>query len=135
MTHMPETKPAKCGKRSGKPKTLSGTTRLETLREIQESNVQKYNKVKNTDSAYTGYLKRAREFLNAQVEDRVKRGVTLCEAGIVTADLAKAFDMPPNKYSAMAIEMYMSHKCFEEGRGKRTAEGIHAAFCRYWDEM
>lgn len=55
--------------------------------------------------------------------------------GIDTKILAEAFDGPPNKHSAYALELYLTQKCVVEGYGKSTAEGIHGAFAKYWDGM
>jgi hypothetical protein len=49
--------------------------------------------------------------------------------------LAKAFSKPPNKYSATALEMFITQKCLVEKLKKSTAEGIHGAFAKYWDTM
>jgi hypothetical protein len=127
--------PTKKGKRSGKKKTLTGSARLETLTKIAHENVEKYTKVVNTDKAYDGHIDRGIRFLRREVAERRANGVAICEDGMSTDELEKAFDNPPNEYSAMIIEMFITEKCFNKNFGRAVAEGIHAAFCRYWDTM
>ncbi|KAJ7508230.1 hypothetical protein B0H11DRAFT_2169261 [Mycena galericulata] len=47
--------------------------------------------------------------------------------------LEKAFDKPHNKYSAIALELFITQKCIVENLGHSTGENIHAAFAKYWD--
>jgi hypothetical protein len=100
--------------------------------------VSKYNRVKNTDSAYSGQRSRGRGFLKNLVakrgQDEINNGPN--DNGICTAILEKAFnDGAPNKYSALALEMFLVQKCFNEGCGKDTADSIHSAFAELWDNM
>ena len=110
---------------------------LRGLQAIREAEVLKYNSVKNTDSAYNGHRSRGRGFLKNLVGKRQKDEADgLIDDGICTATLAKAFDNgPPNKYSALALEMFIVQKCFNEGCGKDTADGIFSAFAALWDGM
>ena len=110
---------------------------LHGLQAICKAEVLKYNSVKNTDSAYNGQRSWGRGFLKNLCAKREKDEVdAMIDGGICTAILAKAFDDgPPNKYSALALEMFIVQKCFNEGCGKDTAEGIHSAFAELWDEM
>jgi hypothetical protein len=110
---------------------------LQGLQGIREAEVSKYNKVKNTDSAYSGQRSRGRGFLKNLVTKRKKDEVNgPLNDGICTALLAKAFDDgPPNKYSALALEMFIVQKCFNEGCGKDTADSIFSAFAAFWDKM
>ncbi|KAK7015976.1 hypothetical protein R3P38DRAFT_2542938 [Favolaschia claudopus] len=99
----------------------------------------KYTNAENTTNAYKGYLARGAEFLASVVAERKKREVDdptwVCEQGIHTDVLAKAFLKPPNQHSAIALEMYITQKCLVEGLGKSTADGIHGAYAKYWDTM
>ena len=110
---------------------------LQGLQAIRKAEVSKYNSVKNTDSAYQGQISRGRGFLKNLVAKRENDEADgPIDDGICTAVLAKAFDNgPPNKYSALALEMFIVQKCFNEGCGKETAEGIHSAFAGLWDNM
>jgi hypothetical protein len=114
---------------------------LQGLQAIGKAEVSRYTSVKNTDSAYNGHRSRGRGFLKNLVAKREKDeadsddGPTI-DDGICTAVLAKAFDNgPPNKYSALALEMFIVQKCFNEGCGKDTADGIFSAFAALWDDM
>ena len=110
---------------------------LRGLQAICEAEVSNYNSVKNTDSAYNGHRSLGRGFLKNLVARREKDEVDgLIDDVICTAVLAKAFDNGPlNKYSALALEMFIVQKCFNEGCGKDTAEGISSSFTALWDNM
>ena len=110
---------------------------LQGLQGIREAELSKYNKVKNTDSAYSGHRSRGRGFLKNLIAKREKEEASgPIDDGICTGLLAKAFDDgPPNKYSALALEMFIVQKCFNEGCGKDTADGIFSAFASLWDYM
>ncbi|GLB40803.1 hypothetical protein LshimejAT787_0900180 [Lyophyllum shimeji] len=116
-------------------KTKNDAAQLETLAEAAKENVKKYNKVINTEKSYLGYIRSVKKFLESQVADRRSRNITVCEQGIPTDELEKALDNPPNQYSALVIEMFITHKCFILNRKKGVAESVHAAYCRYWDTM
>ena len=110
---------------------------LQGLQAIRNAEVLKYKTVKNTESAYSGHRSRGRGFLKNLVAKRERdKAEGLIDDEICTATLAKAFDNgPPNKYSALALEMFIVQKCFNEGCGKDTADGIFSAFAALWDEM
>jgi hypothetical protein len=110
---------------------------LQGLQGIREAEVSKYNRVKNTESAYNGQRSRGRGFLKNLITKREKDEANgSINDGICTALLAKAFDDgPPNKYSALALEMFIVQKCFNEGCGKDTAFAISSAFAELWDNM
>lgn len=118
-----------------KKKTQAQSASLATLQKTQNTCVKEYSAVDNTDRAYGGHVKRGKKFLAAVVAERMQRGEDVCAEGIVTEELAKAFNKPPNCYSAMAVEMFMVQKCFTEDLGKSTAMGIHSGFAAYWDNM
>lgn len=122
-------------KRIVKKKLKNEAARFETLAKMTHVNVDKYNKVVNTSKAYLGNIKHGKEFLAAEIAQRREWSVAVCELGIPTDELEKAFDNPPNQYSSMVIEMFISQKCLKEDCGHQVAEGIHATFCRYWDTM
>lgn len=55
---------------------------------------------------------------------------------IETNELAKALnDNKPNKYSAVALELFLTQKCLTENNRISTAEGIQGAFVDYWENM
>ena len=116
----------------GNPKSVAA------LQEVEEAEVKQYTTVKNTEKAYKGHLTRARIFLNNLVVKRRANGEgEVCAAGIQTAKLEKALDgeKPPNQYSALVVELFLTQRCLVEGLGVSTAEGIHGAFCTLWDKM
>lgn len=109
---------------------------LESLTKTADINLKEYLHVQRTDTTYEGYLKRGKEFLAKTVLDRRAAGIDICEEGIKTNELEKAFDTTaPNKYSAAVVAAFITQKCFAEGLSDSYAYGIHAAFCRYWDAM
>ncbi|KAF5387172.1 hypothetical protein D9615_002091 [Tricholomella constricta] len=133
-TSMTDLKQAR-GKQSVKKKTKNEAARLETLAKIAHENVTKYNKVIHTNAAYEGNIRRGKEFLAMLIAQRKEDKIVVCEQGIPTEELEKALDDPPNQHSAMVIEMFIAQKCMVEGYQHQVAEGIHAAFCWYWDTM
>jgi hypothetical protein len=133
----PTSNPKKRSRKYAK-KTNIEPDNLKGLQEIRESEVSKYNTVKNTDSAYSGQRSRGRGFLKNLIakreQDEINNGPN--NDGICTAILEKAFDDgAPNKYSALALEMFLVQKCYNEGCGKDTAYSIHSAFAALWDDM
>ncbi|KAG6908155.1 hypothetical protein DXG01_005916 [Tephrocybe rancida] len=86
----------------------------------------------NTRNKYNNYIKRGKEFLQNLAQQRREDAV---EDDLNTDVLALAFDEPPNKHSAVAVEYFLSQECCEDGKGKDTAAGIQGAFCDYWDNM
>jgi hypothetical protein len=109
---------------------------LQGLQGIREAEVSNYNSVKNTDTAYNGHRSRGRGFLKNLVAKRREEQNGPFDDGICTDTLEKAFDdAPPNKHSALALEMFLVQKCFNEGCGKDTADGIHGGFAALWDNM
>ena len=114
----------------------SVTSSLKALQKVRNEKVKEFSTVKNTDNAYNGHVVRGVLFLKKVVKERRENGEEICDLGIPTDELEKAFDKPaPNKYSATALEMYLVQKCFTDGLGTSTAEGIHGAFAAYWDIM
>jgi hypothetical protein len=106
------------------------------LQKTKNDIIKQYISVKKTDDSYDGHLRRGMKFLADVVAKRREAGIIICEEGIDTDELAKAFDAPaPNKYSAIALERFLTHKCFVENLQESVAWGIQSAFCRYWDTM
>ncbi|KAK7057802.1 hypothetical protein R3P38DRAFT_3546631 [Favolaschia claudopus] len=122
-------------KKDSEKQSVTGQTLAQNTRDARA----KYTNAENTTKAYGGYLARGDEFLAAVVEERRQRREKdpdwVCEQGIDTDLLAKAFSKPPNQHSAIALEMFITQKCLVEGLGKSTADGIHGAYAKYWDNM
>ena len=103
---------------------------------MRNEKVNEFSTVKNTNNAYNGHVAQGMAFLKEVVKERQdNREGIMCSLGIPTDELEKAFDRPPNRYSAMALEMFLVQKCFTDGLGTSTADGIHGAFAAYWDTM
>ena len=119
-----------------KKKSQSATSSLKTLQKVRNQKVNEFSMVKNTNNTYTGHVARGVAFLKVLVKDRQENGEgIMCSLGIPTDELEKAFDRPPNRYSAMALEVFLVQKCFTDGLGSSTADGIHGGFAAYWDTM
>ena len=120
-----------------KKKSQSATSSLKTLQKVRNEKVSEFSTVKNTNNAYNGHVVRGVAFLKEVVKDRQDNGEgIMCSLGIPTDELEKAFDRPaPNRYSAMALELFLVQKCFMDGLGSSTADGTQGAFAAYWDTM
>ncbi|KAJ7083872.1 hypothetical protein C8R44DRAFT_651755 [Mycena epipterygia] len=123
-------------KPGGRRKAKHATAALEALQTSTKAARAKYTNARKTNQAYSGYIARGEAFLADVVSERRKKlaGDPSLQ-GIDTELLAKAFSKPPNKYSAIALELFMTQKCVVEGLGKSTAEGIHGAYAKFWDTM
>jgi hypothetical protein len=132
----PNEKPTK---KPGRQKTRNKTAALEALQKNAKATRDKYSQATKTSQAYSGYLARAKAILMDIIAERRQKVADdpdwACPQGIDTDLLEKAFDNPPNKYSAIALELVLTQKCITEGLGKSTAEGLHGAFAKYWDSM
>lgn len=118
-----------------KKKTKGATSSFATLQKTKAAGLTEFGQAKRTRSAYAGYVERGRKFLADIVADRRQNGdAEINKDGIDTDLLAKAFETP-NKYSVTALELYLVQKCFTEGYGKSTSDGIHGAFSNLWDHM
>ncbi|KAJ7934594.1 hypothetical protein B0H13DRAFT_2227265 [Mycena leptocephala] len=115
----------KGGPKGGKRKKQTAALNADLGKSTREARAT-YTNAKKTTEAYEGYLSRGKEFLEYWVRP---------QDHIDTDLLAKAFFKPPNKYSATALEMFITQKCLVEKLKKSTAEGIHGAFAKYWDTM
>lgn len=111
------------------------TSYLQELESTRDEGLKQFGKAEKTHKAYKGYLDAGKKWLKELVECEQQRGVDKLYQ-IPLDKLAVAFDKPPNQYSAVALELFLTSKCFGERKcGKSTAEGIHGAFCQYWDKM
>ena len=91
-----------------KKKSQSATSSLKTLQKVRNQKVNEFSTVKNTDNAYNGHVARGVAFLKEVVKDRQDNGEgMMCSLGIPTDELEKAFDRPPTRYSAMALEIFL----------------------------
>ena len=108
---------------------------LSALKQISAETREKYGKAERTRKSYSSYVQKGRAWLNESVAEHrreEKRGIS---DGIDTDTWEKAFDCPPNKYSAQALELFLTKKCLQEGLSRSTGDVIQAAFADYWDNM
>ncbi|KAF5386085.1 hypothetical protein D9615_002449 [Tricholomella constricta] len=123
-------------RRSVKKKSDGAKKSLDTLTKTGSAKVKEYICVQKTEDNYERYVNQGKEFLSELVEGRKADGIEVCEDGIPTDELEKALDLSaPNKYSATVVAAFITQKCFTEDLSDSYAQGIHAAFCRYWDTM
>jgi len=108
---------------------------FKTLQNVRDASLLQYGKSKNTNKAYASHIARGKKFLENIISKRRAKGIEVCDKGIPTNELAKAFDNPPNHYSAVALEFFLIQKVFTEELSKSYVEGIHGAFANYWDKM
>ena len=116
-------------------KSKTQTMDFNTLQNIRDASLLQYGKSKNTNKAYAGHVARGKKFLASIISERKAKGIEVCDKGIPTDELAKAFENPPNRYSAVALEFFLVQKVFTEELSKSYAEGIQGAFADYWDKM
>ena len=122
------------GKNKKQKETLIADPTLKELLKMQADGENEHRQPKSTRDNYAGYIKRGKAFLGKLVERRSQEGDRL--DGVDTDLLAKAFDNnKPTKYSLMALKLYLTEKCMNEGNRKSTAMGIHGAFTHFWDKM
>ena len=111
-------------------------TSLSALQQISTETCREYGKSKRTRESYAYYVKKGKEFLAESVAERREMKVDVSDDGIDTDIWAKAFDEHPNRYSAHALVLFLSKKCFgDDPCGVSTGQAIHAAFADFWDNM
>ncbi|KAF9056963.1 hypothetical protein BDP27DRAFT_1433134 [Rhodocollybia butyracea] len=131
--------------KTSKPKTKktpksTAKKNIPTIDELNHAGAQTredHGRSARTKKNYDGYLERGDKILSRIVqacEAAEKEGKEFSD-GIVSSELAKAFDNPPNKWSSKALEVILIQKCIHEGCGKSTLDGMHAAYAKCWDEM
>ena len=77
-----------------KKKTQVQSASLAALQKTQNIQVKEYSAVNNTDRAYGGHVNRGKKFLGTVVAEKMQRVEDVCAEGIVSEELAKAFDKP-----------------------------------------
>lgn len=116
---------------------MAAAESLSALRQISAQNRREYGKAQRTQKSYTAYVQKGKAWLAGTVNklrERVEKGEHMPDGTDV--DLwASAFDPTPNKYSAHALELFLTKRCFDDKLGQSTGELIHAAFADYWDNM
>jgi hypothetical protein len=110
---------------------------LSALKEISAQNRRQYGKSERTQKSYMTYVQKGKAWLTENTE-RLRKGLKDGEDSVDGVNVSlweSAFDYPPNKYSASALELFLTKRCFEDNLGQSTAELIQAAFADYWDNM
>ncbi|KAF9026800.1 hypothetical protein BDP27DRAFT_1376154 [Rhodocollybia butyracea] len=120
-----------------KLKAKKNVPSIDKLNQAGAQTRKDYGQAGRTKKNYDGYLERGDKILAGIVQawkEAEKEGKVFSD-GIVSSELAKAFDNPPNKWSSKALELVLIQKCIHEGCGKSTMDGMHAAYAKRWDEM
>ena len=125
-------------KRNRKPTRISNVTTLEATRDQAKRD---HLLAEGTTEKYDGYVARGKEFLEELVKSM--QGDLEANSNLIEAEralqaqdlerLSQAFNPTPNSQSARALELFITEKCFAQGRGMPTGSGIHAGFKKYWD--
>lgn len=113
---------------------LGDVASIEEMRHLSAENREKFGKAKKTLEHYKRYIQRGREFLAVCVKQR-REDCAAAKDDIDNELLLKAFDNPPNKHSAEALELFMVQKCLCEACGGSTSVSMHSAFAWHWDNM
>ncbi|KAJ7149831.1 hypothetical protein C8R43DRAFT_1088159 [Mycena crocata] len=131
-------------KQDSSPKKKPGRKKAPTakLDELEKNKLKArsdFTQAPRTKGNYEGHVARGHAFLADVVAQRREKARTepgwVCPQGIDTDILAKAFQNPPNKHSAWALELFLTQKCIVEGLSKSTCDGVHGAFAHLWDNM
>ena len=126
-------------RRNKKQTNISSITNLEAARDQAKRN---HLLAEGTTEKYDGYVARGKEFLEELVKSmqedlKANHNLTEVERATQTQELehlSQAFNPIPNSQSARALELFITEKCFAQGRGMPTGSGIHAGFKKYWDK-
>lgn len=127
-TSTPKVTTGKKTKTGSIKQSKSTTPSLDALDQVKAAGKARFSRPMRTRDAYDGYLLWGKEFLARLVaENRRQCMAKGKQEGILNDDvdideLAKAFDdTGPNKYSPIALEYFLTQKCFMEDRGIATA--------------
>lgn len=83
---------------------------IEDMKKLGATNREEFGLAKCTREQYARYLRQGKEFLAACVKRR-RETKAAAKDGINDELLSQAFDKPPNKYSADALEWFLIQKC------------------------
>ncbi|KZP03242.1 hypothetical protein FIBSPDRAFT_1019175 [Athelia psychrophila] len=125
---------------------------LQQLKNLTAEKMDQHIKSGKTRNAYNRYITRAKSWLGVffleegEAERKWKEGSGKGLSGDGEGDIDNttlledeefrdAFDGVPSKSTPQAISMFLTFKCFEENKGRSTAEGIHAAFITEYDKI
>lgn len=120
------------------------TLSIVELDQVKQSSKKLHGSAVKTTANYHGHLTRGKQWLEDLMKGSNNQDVFGCPRGLPQSsenrtrkwgkhDLIHAFDLVPTCASPWALASFLTFKCFHENRGISTAEGIHAAFKKYWD--
>ena len=125
-------------KRARKDKKPMPAPNLDNLNKTRDAGKKKHMFAEATDENYSGHVDRGLRFLSSLVTQKTVSAESQEEGffdrDVDTKEMAKAFNVIPNKYSAPMLELFLVQKCMTEKCSQSTAHGIHAAFIRFWDQ-
>ncbi|KAL6304303.1 hypothetical protein BKA93DRAFT_817719 [Sparassis latifolia] len=137
-----KTKPRKS--RRMKPRNGEPAADMATLQTLRDTGKKDWMQSKSTRNSYDGYIRRGKDFL-LELVGKQKASHPGGEGGIGVEDvdgepvdyeqLQVAFDNPPNQYSALALELFLVEKCFNQNLGELTGNSTYSAFKKYWEMM
>lgn len=94
---------------------ISPSKTVKALKNVWHAQVIEYKTVKNTDSSYQGHISQGRTFLSKLIAKHHENGEgEVCSKGIWTDELERAFENPPNQHLALALELFLVEKCFNQ---------------------
>ena len=110
------------------------------LEQISADAHKQYSKAERTQKSYKFYIHQGRAWLSNSRTDGQEMGSEddTGEKVVDSFDVGlwrNTFDGPLNKYSASALELFLTTRCLQEGCSHSTAQVIHTAFADYWDNM
>ena len=140
-------------KRAATKKSAGPASSLSGLQQLAKAKIKQHFHSEATTENYDGYIKRGKAWLASffqeehEAEARWKAGsgqgllgegeedINRSESMLEDPEFRNAFDGHPVKSTAQAIAMFLAWKCFSQLNGKSTADGIHASFITYYDQM
>ncbi|KAJ3845839.1 hypothetical protein EV368DRAFT_90008 [Lentinula lateritia] len=138
-----ETSHSSRSKKTSATKTSSPMRRLADLRSQMKSNTTAHIRADNTTEQYSQVIQRVRKWLEEFL--KVEESAEGClededeDVPVRNEHMASEFhgclDGKPNQFTPEAIAMYISWKCYEEGRKLSTGESVHAAFKYYYTHL
>ncbi|KAH9948145.1 hypothetical protein B0H21DRAFT_848678 [Amylocystis lapponica] len=137
-------KEKKSGSRT-KARRGDSATQISQLQGARDAGKKQFMLAEKTGTAYAGYIKRGKVFLADLVSSR-KADLAAGNGGapdvpdgngemIDFDELAVAFEKPPNRYSALALELFMVEKCMNQDLGIQTGQSTYSAFKKHWEMM
>lgn len=135
-------------KKVAKNAQLSTATPPPSSNNLATQTIAAFGLAKTTQTNYDGYVNACAQYLVTMLNGRKMKiargedpgGLDGCEEPVNDVELAAAFKNPPNQYSALVVELFISHKCIPTEEGQKvckfqTADSISSAMKKFWDRM